>query len=132
MRFLAAITLLFLALAITQPVAAQGFKPDWWAGENAWERANFATALRHWRPLAEQGDARAQWSLGLMYHYGDGVTKDLKEAVRWYRKAAEGNIRSCQTNANQSLYGMNVVGLCSTKLTPLGESSVALKFEIMT
>ena len=38
----------------------------------------------------------------------------------------------CQTNANSSLCGMNVVILCSTKLTPLGESSVALKFEIIS
>ena len=30
----------------------------------------------------------AQYSLGYMYHYGYGVEKDYKEAVKWYRKAA--------------------------------------------
>jgi TPR repeat protein len=38
---------------------------------------------------AEQGDARAQWSLGVMYAHGQGVAKDEAEAVNWYRKAAE-------------------------------------------
>nr|WP_289113933.1 tetratricopeptide repeat-containing serine protease family protein [uncultured Halomonas sp.] len=81
--------MLILALAIAQPVAAQSFKPDWDAGHAAFKQKDYATALRHWRPLAKQGDADAQLWLGSMYEYGWGVTKDLKEAVRWYRKAAE-------------------------------------------
>jgi TPR repeat protein len=39
--------------------------------------------------LAEQGDANAQCSLGLMYDEGTGVAQDKKEAVKWYRKSAE-------------------------------------------
>ena len=38
---------------------------------------------------AEQGDARGQCNLGVMYENGRGVTKDLKKAVEWYTKAAE-------------------------------------------
>ena len=38
---------------------------------------------------AEQGDAEAQTSLGLMYDNGKGVPQDYAEAVKWYRKAAE-------------------------------------------
>ena len=38
---------------------------------------------------AEQGDAKAQVNLGVMYHEGEGVPKDYKEAAKWYRKAAE-------------------------------------------
>ena len=53
MRFLAAITLLILALAMVQPVTAQRFKPDYNAGWEAAKRGDYATALRHWRPLAE-------------------------------------------------------------------------------
>ncbi len=41
------------------------------------------------RLAAEQGDARAQFALGLMYRDGEGVLKDDAEAVRWYRLAAE-------------------------------------------
>ena len=41
------------------------------------------------RQAAEQGNAAAQFSLGLMYADGEGVPKDDAEAVRWYRLAAE-------------------------------------------
>ena len=62
MRFLAVITMLVLLIA--QPVAAQSFKPDWDAGREAYKQKDYATALRHWRPLAEQGLASAQDNLG--------------------------------------------------------------------
>ena len=38
---------------------------------------------------AKQGDACAQFTLGLMYSRGNGVTEDNREAVRWFRAAAE-------------------------------------------
>ena len=38
---------------------------------------------------AEQGDARAQINLGLMYYNGKGVPQDDKTAVKWYRLAAK-------------------------------------------
>ena len=47
------------------------------------------------RVLAEQGDAKAQFSLGSMYANGQGVQQDFVEAVRWYRKSAEqGNAKA--------------------------------------
>ena len=42
-------------------------------GFNAYEGGDYATALREWKPLAEQGDASAQYSLGVMYKKGQGV-----------------------------------------------------------
>jgi TPR repeat protein len=86
MRFLAVITLLILALALAQPVAAQSFKPYYWLVSRAYDEKDYATALKHFRPLAKQGDADAQDELGTMYQYGWGVTKDYKEAVRWVSK----------------------------------------------
>ena len=88
MRYLAAITLLILALAMVQPVAAQSFKPDYNAGWEAFQQKDYTTALRHWRPLANRGHAKAQNKLGWMYRQGWGVTQDHKQAVRWYRLAA--------------------------------------------
>ena len=41
------------------------------------------------RTRAEQGDAEAQFLLGVMYDDGRGVPQDAVEAVRWYRLAAE-------------------------------------------
>jgi len=57
-------------------------------GQTAYNAGDYATALRLWRPLAEQGDARAQNNLGVMYENGKGVAQDISEAVRWYRLAA--------------------------------------------
>ena len=59
------------------------------AGVAAYKRGAYATALREWRPLAEQGDAKAQHNLGVMYRKGRGVPQDDAEAVKWYSKAAE-------------------------------------------
>ena len=41
------------------------------------------------RKAAEQGDAEAQYLLGLAYWSGDGVDKDEREGVRWFHKAAD-------------------------------------------
>ena len=41
------------------------------------------------RRLAEQGDAKAQFNLGVIYDNGEGVPEDDAEAVKWFRMAAE-------------------------------------------
>ena len=58
-------------------------------GLEATERGDYQTAFKLWLPLAEQGDAKAQGNLGVMYASGRGVKQDDFEAVNWYRKAAE-------------------------------------------
>src|SRR5476651_2640413 len=50
---------------------------------------DYATALKEFLPLAKQGDAMAQLYVGGIYYYGYGVPQDYKEAMRWYRLAAE-------------------------------------------
>jgi TPR repeat protein len=55
----------------------------------AYERQEYAAAIQLCRPLAEQGDVRAQLSLGGMYYNGRGVQQDYAEAAKWTRKAAE-------------------------------------------
>lgn len=55
----------------------------------AYDRGDYATAMRLWRPLAEQGRARAQFDLSVMYFKGLGVPQDYAAAVSWLRKAAE-------------------------------------------
>jgi len=68
------------------------------AAQAADARHDYATELKLLRPLAEQGDALAQFNLGAMYADGQGVPKDYAEAVRWYRKAAEQGDASAQNN----------------------------------
>jgi TPR repeat protein len=58
-------------------------------GLTAFESGDYSTALSEWTPLAEQGNADAQFYLGLMYENGTGVPKDYKTAVKWFRLAAE-------------------------------------------
>ena len=55
----------------------------------AYDRGDYATAYRLFRPLAEQGDVAAQTNLGILYYTGQGVTQDYAAAVSWYRKAAD-------------------------------------------
>jgi TPR repeat protein len=63
-------------------------------GVVAYHRGDYATALREFRPLAEQGDPEAQVQLGGMYQDGRGVPQDYVEAARWFHKAAEQGDRS--------------------------------------
>ncbi len=67
-------------------------------GEAAYERGDYATALREFRVLATQGNAPAQFSLGIMYYEGRGVPQDYAEAVKWFRKAAEQGHAKAQYN----------------------------------
>jgi hypothetical protein len=55
----------------------------------AFERRDFATAVRLLRPLADQGNAEAQMKLGFMYAAGEGIRRDYVEALKWFRLAAD-------------------------------------------
>ena len=67
-------------------------------GEAALSRGDYATALSLFRPLAAQGNAKAQFTLGYMYDNGEGVVQDHKEAVKWYRLAAAQGYAQAQNN----------------------------------
>lgn len=49
----------------------------------------YAEAVEIWRPLAEQGNARAQHAMGASYLAGRGVPKDYSEAAKWLRLSSE-------------------------------------------
>ena len=80
-------------LGLTAPAWA-GFDE----GEAAYQRGDYATAIREWRPLAKQGVADAQYNLGVMYGEGLGVPQDYAKAVGWWRKAAEQGHATAQYN----------------------------------
>jgi TPR repeat protein len=83
------VTLRFpVALVLSIVCLAAPVRADFKAGENAYHRGDYATALREWQPLAKQGDAVAQYHLGLLYANGQGVPKDDAQARQWYEKAA--------------------------------------------
>ena len=81
---LLALLFLIITLGMAQGANAGSFED----GHDAYKRGDYATALSLLRPLATQGNADAQFVLGVMYKYGQGVVQDHKEAVKWFRLAA--------------------------------------------
>lgn len=78
------------ALMIAAPVLA-----DVKAGVDAWQQGDYARAIAQWRPLAQSGDADAQFNMGQAYKLGRGVQSDMSTAIDWYRKAAaQGHTRA--------------------------------------
>ncbi len=58
---------------------------------------NTSAAVAIWQPLAQKGDANAAYNLAVIHEYGDGVAKNLPEAMKWYRIAAEKGDRASQS-----------------------------------
>lgn len=77
---------------------AQGFEDP----SEALERGDFVTALEEWRLLAEQGDATAQYVLGLMYANGQGVIQDLVYAHMWLNIAAANGDKDAIANRDRA------------------------------
>ena len=74
-----------LALALSDTVSAGPLED----GVAAAQHGRYAKALKLLRPLAEQGQAVAQYNLGVMYYGGEGVPQAFGQAADWFRKAAE-------------------------------------------
>ena len=81
--------LILPVLLLTLLVGTPAFSADFQKGSAAYQSGDYATALREWTPLAKQGDADAQYNLGIMYDKGQGVPQNYKTAVKWWKRAAE-------------------------------------------
>ena len=57
----------------------------------AYQKGDYATALKLMRPLAEKGDASAEYNMGAMYMNSLGVEQDHKQAAKWFQMAAAKN-----------------------------------------
>lgn len=99
MAFMAA---LFWGLAGCAPASYQ-------KGMKHYHPNDAGAAVRELKPLAEQGNAEAQFNLGSLYYQGRGVPQDYAEAARWMRKAAEQGHVSSQTTLG-SIYAEGVQG----------------------
>ena len=69
-------------------LSSPGWSADFDKGVTAYGNGDFATALKEWTPLAEQGHADAQLNLVLMYYYGKGVLQNNIYAHMWLNIAA--------------------------------------------
>ena len=79
-------------IALTAVIAAYGASATAGPledGEAAWSRGDYTTARELLQPLADQGVAQAEATLGVMYDNGQGVPRDDAAAVTWFRKAAD-------------------------------------------
>jgi Sel1 repeat-containing protein len=84
---------LTITLMLMAGAAVAGQREDGVAAVNS---RDYATALRLFRPLANQGDDVAQFDFGLLYNKGWGVPRDYVQAVRWYRLAADQDVAEPQ------------------------------------
>jgi TPR repeat protein len=77
---------LIVAAQIVSSLAA--IAGPWEDGMAAYNRGDYVPASRVFRSLAEQGNAKAQTVLGLMYRRGEGVSRNSVRAFLWFSRAA--------------------------------------------
>jgi uncharacterized protein len=89
-----------LLIATAAPISAQSVR----TGIEAWQHSDYAGAVAIWRPLAEQGDADAQFNLGQAYRLGRGVPTNLSAAKTWFERAASQGHVDAQTTLGLLLF----------------------------
>ena len=78
---------MWIAAALLTALTARA-DPPFEVGMQAYRVGDFPAAADHWRPLAEQGDARSQYYLGTLHAFGRGVPRNDADASRWFALAA--------------------------------------------
>jgi cell division septation protein DedD len=89
-----------LIACVPSPVLAQSVK----AGIEAWQRADYSAAVAIWKPLADRGDADAQFNLGQAYRLGRGVPINLAVARTWFERAAKSGHVDAETTLGLLLF----------------------------
>jgi hypothetical protein len=87
------------ALLVFSFLPASPLLADFDSAVAEYRRSNYLGAIEAFLPLAQEGDARAQSILALMYRYGEGTPQDLGSAFMWYKKAAELDYAPAQYHA---------------------------------
>lgn len=77
---------------------APAAKADFVQGVRAYEAGDHKAAYEAWLPLANRGDVAAMRNIGHLYRWGQGVEKDIAQAIHWYRLAAEKGFSRAQAN----------------------------------
>ncbi|QIK79555.1 hypothetical protein G7077_12205 [Sphingomonas piscis] len=74
------------------------------AGIAAWQKTDYTGAVEIWRPLAEGGNADAQFNIGQAYRLGRGVPINLAAAQTWLGRAANKGHVDAQTTLGLLLF----------------------------
>jgi cell division septation protein DedD len=90
--------------AVATLVALAPARADVKTGVAAWQAGNFDAAVKEWRPLADKGDADAQFNMGQAYKLGRGVPADMPTAQAWFEKAANRGHVQAQANLGLILF----------------------------
>jgi hypothetical protein len=69
--------------------AASAQAGPWEDGMVAYNRGDYLPAIRLFRPMAEQGNPKAQNQIGVMYRKGEGVPRSPARAFMWFSFAAK-------------------------------------------
>ena len=73
-------------------------------GHDAYDAKHYQQAYALWKPLAEAGNADAQYNLGLLYMNGLGVEKNERLALMWFTRAGQQGLADAQYNAGVMFY----------------------------
>jgi hypothetical protein len=90
-----AATFLFVVLSIGATAVWADDVDDGWA---AFQKGDYATALKLLMPMAQKGNAVAELDIGIMYFGGKGLPQDRREAAKWFKASAEQGVLGAQNN----------------------------------
>jgi TPR repeat protein len=91
-----------ICLAVTVLCAwVTSFAEDFAAGVEAYQKGDYATALKEWRAIADQGGSAAMFNIGLMYYDGHGVPQDFGQAAVWFERSAEKDYAKAQRDLGE-------------------------------
>lgn len=98
MKLITRITSYLLICLFITACGASKFMLD--RGKQSYEVQNYRQAFIRLKPVAQSGNAKAQYAIAYMYYYGQGVVENRPFAIKWMRKAAEqGNIDAIKSIA---------------------------------
>ena len=117
---------ILLILAVLLGGAGKAWSADLRKGLNAAKRGDYETALREWRPLAEQGNAVAQTNIGRLYRNGWGVSKNYQTLQFEVFADSQTHWSQCNdahpapTPYKESRARDQIYGFCDIGATPIG------------
>jgi TPR repeat protein len=93
-----------IAVPIAGVVLVCGAAIGWHFAKVGATQRKLAEDARAFRVRADQGDAEAQFKLGVLYYQGKGVPQNYSEALRWYQKSADQGYAKAQYNLSDLYY----------------------------
>ncbi len=103
---------------------SMGWSGDFQKGIKAYNKGDYTTELKEWKPLAEGGYIYAEYDLGIMCYIGRGVPQDYQEAVKWFTLAAEQGSLQAQHNMAFLYYNGQGVKINKVYYTHVGKHSL--------